>query len=275
MTHDATLLARSVLSSTTTSEGQSANGLIRGRDAAEAAPPHPLPPPRKSGEGMAPSPYGKVFPREPHEHYVEAEWCSRRLFAEVSFGDRGSALILDPAAGFGHVPRAARGAGYRAIGTDIVKRARDVRGGRDFLSPHYKRPGACETARPRDGPGPSPLPLPARAGRGGTRARLSIVCNPPFDEIRAFIEKALRLADHRVAMLFPQHRFNAAGWLEELPLIRTLYLSPRPSMWPGPLHKAKLAAGEKLGCGRQDFCWLIFEVGGRFRGRVGWLRRDG
>jgi hypothetical protein len=178
---------------------------------------------------------------------------SRRLIehlgidVELRWG-RGAAL-LDPAAGFGHIVRSARALGLTAFGTDLVKRSAGVVGGRDFLDPGYSPPRA-------EGP-------------------LSIFCNPPFGLLRQFTEKALALADDRVAILTHARRLAAARWLESLPLARILYVTPRPSMWPGFLYRQRVEAGLPLGAGREDFCWLVFEVGRAYRGEAGWLRRDG
>jgi hypothetical protein len=75
----------------------------------------------------------------------------------------------------------------------------------------------------------------------------------------------------KVAMIFPTQRLNAAHWLRETPLARVWLMTPRPSMPPG----YTIAAGEKPGGGKVDFCWLVWT-----KGRVGppdlrWLRRDG
>lgn len=186
-----------------------------------------------------------------HEHFVEEPWVSRRLFEARGFKMTclGGA-VLDPAAGFGNIVQSARGAGLEALGSDLAQRAPGIYGEIDFLSGHYLRP------------------FPGR--------QLSIVCNPPFSHIRAFTEKALAIADHVVAILAPTRRLNAAGaWLQALPLTEILYVTPRPSMWPGPIYRQRVDAGLKLGNGREDVCWLIFEKGRAYEGRAGWLHRDG
>lgn len=196
----------------------------------------------------------KAYKREPAEHYVEELWCSRRLFETEYFRAspyRLRPIIVDPCAGLGNVIRSARALGFRAIGSDKRKRAAPhyVRGGVDFLSPEYALPAAPE--------------------------HCALVFNPPFLDMRAFIEKAVRLKVDTVAALVPVHRLAAMHWLVDLPLTETLYLSPRPSMWPGRVYERKLARGGPLGNGYQDFAWLVLHPGGSHCGFAGWLKRDG
>jgi len=178
----------------------------------------------------------KAWPREALEHYVEPHWCSERLFAEEDFGPG----IWDPCCGFGRIPDSAVKAGLYGIGTDILDRGyRDFAGQHDFLKMDRSR---------------SP----------------NIVCNPPFNIASQFALHALSLDAHKVAMVFPTARLNAAHWLRGTPLARVWLMTPRPSMPPG--HT--IAAGEKPGGGKMDFCWLVWT-----KGRVGppmiqWLRRD-
>ena len=191
----------------------------------------------------------ETFPRQADDHYVEDRWVSKRLLQELRKDHVGvSPTVLDPACGFGHVIQSARELGLTAVGTDLVKRAPGMLGGRDFLGAAYRAP------------------------KGDP---LWIVSNPPFagDLIERFAVKALRLAE-LVALLVPTRRINAAWpWLEQLPLTRVLDVTPRPSMWPGLIHAARVAAGERLGNGREDFCWLVFEPGVSVAWRGGWLKR--
>jgi hypothetical protein len=57
-----------------------------------------------------------IWQREQTEHYVEPEWCSRRLFAVEKF----DGMIADPCCGFGRIPDAAKAAGHYPV------RARDI-----------------------------------------------------------------------------------------------------------------------------------------------------
>ena len=170
-----------------------------------------------------------IFPKATDGHYVEPAWCSERLFAIESFGAPG-ALVLDPACGWGNIPRAAAAAGYTAMASDIVDRL-DRRGLEDV------RFHICNFLEE------SPV-----------RSAWSIACNPPFDHIKEFCERGLEVATYKVAMIVPLRRLPAARWLESLPLESIYLLTPRPSMPPG----AWIAAGNIPGGGREDFCWLVF-----------------
>lgn len=177
-----------------------------------------------------------IWEREQHEHYVEPEWVSARLFEVERFeGD-----IWDPACGFGRIPKAAIQAGYTAAGTDIVDRGYgqaffDVR---DFLKCEYSWD--------------------------------NIVSNPPFDIFPAFAAQALKVARRKVAMIWLVRTLPAARWLQDTPLARILLLTPRPSMPPGHV----ITRGEKPGGGKQDFCWLIWDKAHEGPPSIGWLHRD-
>jgi hypothetical protein len=186
-----------------------------------------------------------IFAKETHGHYVEPAWCSARLFASEDFGPAGS-VILDPACGWGRILTTARAAGYRAIGTDIVDRSGGLKSRfecADFLNGFH-------------------APEPVN----------SIVCNPPFDHVAAFCRRACEVAQYKVAMICLLRRLPAAHWLGDLPLETVYLLSPRPSMPPGEW----IAAGNKPGGGKQDFCWLVFNVRDRSRQEpvMRWLHRE-
>src|SRR5262249_46068440 len=148
--------------------------------------------------------------------------------------------ILDPCCGFGRIVEAARKAGLQASGSDIVDRGyRDLLHTSDFLSRFPPYP--------------------------------NIVCNPPFNIVDKFALHALDNASVRkVAMIFPTRRLNAAHWLHGTPLARVWLMTPRPSMPPG--HT--IAAGEKPGGGKMDFCWLVWTKGRIGPAELRWLRRD-
>lgn len=182
-----------------------------------------------------------IWQREQHEHYVEPEWCSQRLFQTELF----NGAIWDPACGFGRIPAAASAFGYRTWATDIVDRGyarMDFQ--QDFLRKSPIWPGA-------DHPD-------------------NIVSNPPFDMFRTFAIQALNITRGKVALIWLVRTLPAARWLEQTPLRRILLLTPRPSMPPG--HT--ITAGEKPGGGKQDFCWLVWERGYRHKPEIGWLHRD-
>lgn len=188
-----------------------------------------------------------IWQAEEHGHYVEPEWCSARLFQIESFG-APRARILDPAAGWGKILRAAKTAGYTAIGSDIVDRL-DRRELEDVAFQ------VCDFLKT------SPV-----------RSAWSVVCNPPFDHFEAFCRRALTVAIHKVAMLALHRRLPAARWLQTLPLETVYLLTPRPSMPPG----SYIAAGNKPCGGSQDFCWLVFNKQMQLGNtpRLRWLHRD-
>jgi hypothetical protein len=176
-----------------------------------------------------------IFARERSDHYVDPPWISRRLFEVEQFD--GS--IVDPACGWGTIVIEARRAGYNAAGSDIVDRGYDsTRTPSDFLT----------SAVVFD----------------------NIVTNPPFDIAPRFITHAVKHARHKVAAVLKVRRLPAARWLQELPLAKVLLLTPRPSMPPGSYIKA----GGKIGGGKDDFCWLIFDHHHAGPATVGWLRRE-
>lgn len=98
----------------------------------------------------------------------------------------------------------------------------------------------------------------------------NIVTNPPFDIMRLFARHAIELARGKVAMILPIARLNAASWLRETPLRRIWLMTPRPSMPPGEA----IAAGQKPGGGKVDFCWLVWEQGYKGNPALFWLHRD-
>jgi hypothetical protein len=177
-----------------------------------------------------------AFERAENDWYQEPSWCAERLFEEEKF--EGS--IWDPACGGGNIPEAAKAAGYDVAYSDIVNRgylelATIIR---DFFT--INEP--CD----------------------------NIVTNPPFNRAQLFAEHALELARGKVAMIFPTRRLNAAKWLEGTPLRRIWFLTPRPSMPPGEA----IAAGQKPGGGKVDFCWVVWERGYKGEAHIHWLHRD-
>lgn len=184
--------------------------------------------------------------REPREHYVEQKWCSERLFDEEEFVGG----ILDPCCGFGRIVESARAHGHHAVGTDIEQRAPGFMSGLDFLSDDY----------------PHEILLPPELG--GECA--SVVCNPPFNVLAEFAQKAIAVAPRKVAMIFPVARLNAARWLMDTPLARVWLMTPRPSMPPGYV----ITAGGPVGGGKSDFCWLCWDHAYTGTPELKWLRRD-
>lgn len=186
-----------------------------------------------------------IFAADPHGHYVEENWCDKRLFDVEFFGAPG-ALILDPACGWNRIPQAAAAAGYSVIGSDIIDRRYEVDHIEFCICNFLER-------------------SPVRSVR-------SVVCNPPFTHLEEFCERALEIVTYKVAMLTPLRRLPAARWLQGLPLETVYLLTPRPSMPPG----SWIAAGNVPGGGTQDFCWLVInKMMQPAAPRLRWLRRDG
>jgi hypothetical protein len=178
-----------------------------------------------------------IFPREEHEHYVEESWCSKRLFDVEPFEGH----IVDPACGWGTIVINALTHGYVAAGSDLVQRGWDsTRTPSDFL---------------RD-----------------THAYDNVVTNPPFELLEEFTIQAVLRSRRKAAVIFPVARMPAAHYLERLPLRHVWLLTPRPSMPPGNY----IRAGGKVGGGRVDFCWLVFDHrASSVDPVVRWLHRDG
>jgi len=145
--------------------------------------------------------------------------------------------IYDPACGFGRIVTSALQAGYPAYGSDKVDRGWDSTC-QDFL----KHTGMHD----------------------------NIVSNPPFDIMQEFAEHALKLARRKVALIMPTARLNAAHWLMGANLETVWLMTPRPSMPPGHV----IQAGGKVGGGKSDYCWLVFNKDYDDLPTVCWLKRD-
>lgn len=177
-----------------------------------------------------------IFAREAFNHYVEEKWCGERLFDVEKF----DGAILDPCCGWGRIVSAARERGLVAMGHDIVDRGFSNTVKRDFLEPAF------------------PWSFP------------NIVSNPPFENFRAFAERALERASGKVALIWLVRTLPAARWLQGTPLKKIYFLTPRPSMPTGEF----IAKGGKVGGGTQDFCWLVWDRNAKSEA-PGWLHRDG
>jgi SAM-dependent methyltransferase len=178
-----------------------------------------------------------LWKRDPLGFYVEPAWVDERFFETEEFAGE----VHDPGCGIGRVAEAAYRNGYKVIATDIVNRG----------YPHFD---GCLDFLLLDRP-----------------LAENVVCNPPYNLVREFIEHALMLAPGKVAMIMEARRLNAAHWLIPLPLARIHLLTPRPSMPPGRV----ILAGEKPKGGRQDFIWTVFDRKHRGRPELRWLHRDG
>ena len=120
-----------------------------------------------------------IWEREANEHYVEPSWCSARLFEEENF----EGLIWDPCCGFGTIPKVAIDYGFEVFATDLIDRGYDeIHHVASFLDFNIVED--------------------------------NVVCNPPFKIIKDFALHAMKSTTHKVAMICPAPRLNAAhAWL--------------------------------------------------------------
>jgi hypothetical protein len=178
----------------------------------------------------------KVWDRDDADWYVEPSWAVDALIMATSFEGR----TLDPACGCGTIPKTFQARGLRAFGSDLRDRGFGVVS--DFLGPEF--------ALPVD----------------------NIVTNPPYNLAEKFIRRALKIATNKVAVLVQQQFPFSQGrhaLFTECPIARLYFLSNRPSMPPG---KA-IAAGTKIGGGKVDYLWMVFEHGHSGAPTAHWLRR--
>lgn len=188
--------------------------------------------------------YDQSRPRSRNDWYQDQPPATEALLR----AERFSGVSWDPACGVGTIPRAMTAAGLSCMGTDIVDRdaGADVLGFdvMDFLDER---------------------PFPTNID--------NIVCNPPFNLTRAFADKALATATHKVAFLLPLTFLEGAArarWLETTPLARVHVFSWRISMPPGDL----LAAGKvKPTGGKKAFAWFVWSKGWRGPAQVHLLHK--
>jgi len=183
-------------------------------------------------------PWTHVAPHSPAYPRVNEHYVEPEWVSKRLFEEeKFQGQIYDPCCGFGRIVKAALAAGYTAYGSDLVDRGWDSTP-QDFtkhLSPHD-----------------------------------NIVTNPPFDQMAQMVFCAVARARYKAALVMPTARLNAARWLVETPLRRVWLLTPRPSMPPGHV----IESGGKVGGGKSDFCWLVFEHGYEGVPEMKWLHRD-
>jgi hypothetical protein len=177
--------------------------------------------------------YDQVRPRFSNDWYIDPPEATEALLRVEAF----SGLCLDPACGIGTIPKTMQAAGLTCVGTDIVDRG--------YVDP--KQPT---------------LPIDfLKTEALAWRPIANIVSNPPFNLARPFVDNALSIAGHKVAMLLPLTFLEGAArarWLETTPLARVHVFSWRISMPPGEL----LAAGKvKTTGGKKAFAWFVWERG--------------
>jgi len=209
-----------------------------------------------------------IWARDPDDWYVDEEWCATSMFAMERFGPAaapGPHYIIDPFCGMGRILDAAAAIGYRTLGIDSVERC-GIRERHAFSQQKFP---------PDD---------------DAIMCSGDIVTNPPYKNILFVLPRLIRRhMDRKAAVLLRTPWANgrvASALLETLPLARVLALSPRPSMPPGAVvvAAAEGAVDEtgkkiKVGGGREDYAWYVFERGrtpvaeGGACPEFGWCRR--
>lgn len=172
-------------------------------------------------------------PRAANDWYQDSPEATEALLRVERF----SGLSWDPACGIGTIPKTFHAAGLRCGGTDIVDR------------------GYVDPVRPM-----APVDF---LTIGHVEGIANIVSNPPFhkDVLVPWIDKALSIATHKVAMLLPLTFLEGAErarWRIRTPLARIRTFSWRISMPPGEM----LQRGEvEPTGGKKAFAWFIWEHG--------------
>lgn len=180
----------------------------------------------------------KVYDRDDADWYVEPSWAVEALLKAEPF----EGATLDPACGCGTIPKAFAARGLQCSAYDLRDRGFG-RPGFDFLAP-----------------GQFVVPFD------------NVVTNPPYKLAEQFIRTALRITKRKVAVLVQQQFPYSQGrhaLFTECPVARLYFLSNRPSMPPG---KA-IAAGQKVGGGKTDYLWIVFEHGHQGAPAAHWLKR--
>lgn len=171
--------------------------------------------------------------RAENDFYVEPEWAVEALINSVRF----DGVIWDPACGTGTIPNVFRRHGTEVWASDIVNRWCEYSFICDFLSANVSVP--------------------------------NIVSNPPYNLAQRFVERALSLADKKVAMLlrlaFLEGR-KRKKFFETTPLSRVLVFAPRVSMPPG-------GRGIRAAGGMVAFAWFVWDHEHRGPPTIGWLDR--
>lgn len=182
---------------------------------------------RKPAYGDVMAPVGKAK-RAANDWYQDQPEATEALLKVERF----SGLTWDPACGIGTIPRTMHAAGLDVMGTDIVDRSNGLFRVADFLK--------------------TTAPAPRID---------NIVSNPPFNLARQFVDCALTMASHKVAMLLPLTFLEGAErarWRIKTPLARIRTFSWRISMPPGEM----LQAGDVRAVGgKKAFAWFIWEHG--------------
>ncbi len=170
--------------------------------------------------------------RERDDFYPTHPGATKALLAVEKF----QGAIWEPACGYGDMSRVLEAAGHQVISTDLVDRGYGI-GGCDFLMEWKPR---------------AP----------------NVVTNPPFKHALEFVDRALSLADGKVAM-FLRLAFlegvERGNWFPATPLARVWVMSRRVPMQRGRLS----AKGD--GHGVIAFAWFVWEIGHVGPATLGWL----
>jgi hypothetical protein len=182
----------------------------------------------------------------PEHFYVEPRWAVEALadhLAPLLKGGfmRQSSAVWDPACGTGTIPATFGDRGFEAFGSDII-----FRGGVD-TSRWHRENFLKATSAPCD---PFDYPQP-----------MSIIMNPPYKDMEAFVRRALEIADRYVAVIAP---YTWLGSIERFPFftlkppLTVASLSERATMPPG--DKIAELGSKAFKGGRICYCWLIWDV---------------
>lgn len=178
------------------------------------------------------------YDRQEHDWNVEPEAATMALLAAESF--RGN--IYDPACGGGNVVQACQTMGYRAVGSDLIRRVPEGTpwfvGVRDFVA--------------------------ERRFMGSSVQPDNIISNPPFKHWVEFAEAALEEARWKVALfagigILTGNGLKGKPWegrrlrvWHRLPVCRVYFFSDRVNCPPGDRpDKGKRTT--------KDHVWVIFD----------------
>lgn len=173
------------------------------------------------------------YERVTRDYYVEPRWCVDALL-DVETLD---GMSWDPSCGGGNIPEAMKARGLPCLGSDLVDRGYG-NVGVDFFD---LRSDFSHVA--------------------------NIVTNPPFGAVERYVDHALMIATHKVAILarlallegIKRKRFFLAT-----PLARVWVSSRRISMPPG-------GSDVEAKGGAIAYAWFVWELGHRGPATVGWI----
>jgi hypothetical protein len=170
------------------------------------------------------------YARAANDFYTEPSWIVQALLGVEEF----PGVTHDPACGIGTIPKAFHAKGLECGGSDIVDR------GFGAVEDFFITSGRVD----------------------------NIVSNPPFSETERFVERALTIAQHKVAILarlaFLEGVKRRDGFFRRTPLARVWVSSRRVSMPPGGTDIP--AKGGSI-----PFAWFVFRHGFNGEPTIGWV----